>query len=76
MAAENIRLIVLAHTKFGENALALQTLSEAYGRRSFLVPVKALPEDVQDSMEAGMNEHLVKPFPPAELYRILQKYFA
>ena len=39
MAAENIRLIVLAHTKFGENALALQTLSEAYGRRSFLVRV-------------------------------------
>ena len=37
--------------------------------------VKALPEDVQASMEAGMNEHLVKPFPPAELYRILQKYF-
>ena len=39
MASENIRLIVLAHTKFGENALALQTLSEVYGRRSFLVRV-------------------------------------
>lgn len=39
MAAENIRFIVLAYTKFGENALALQTLSEVYGRRSFLVRV-------------------------------------
>ena len=38
-AADNIRLIVLGYTKFGENALALQTLSEEYGRRSFLVRV-------------------------------------
>lgn len=30
-------LIVLSHTKFGENALVLHTLSREFGRRSFLV---------------------------------------
>ena len=30
-------LIVLNHTKFGENSVVLHTLSRAYGRRSFLV---------------------------------------
>lgn len=39
MATESVRLLVLAHTAFGENKLALHTLSEAYGRRSFLVRV-------------------------------------
>ena len=32
-------LIVLSHTKFGENAVVLHTLSRAWGRRSFLVRV-------------------------------------
>jgi len=39
MATESVRLLVLAHTPFGENKLALHTLSESYGRRSFLVRV-------------------------------------
>ena len=39
MATESVRLLVLAHTAFGENKLALHTLSEAYGPRSFLVHV-------------------------------------
>lgn len=41
MTGTSIRLIVLGYTKFGENALALHTLSDAYGRRSFLVRVGA-----------------------------------
>lgn len=32
-------LIVLNHTKFGENSIVLHTLSEEYGRRGFLVKV-------------------------------------
>lgn len=32
-------LIVLNHTKFGENSIVLHTLSEEYGRRGFLVRV-------------------------------------
>ena len=39
MSVTNIRLIVLAHTKFGEKTLALHTLSDEYGSRSFLVRV-------------------------------------
>lgn len=34
-----VRLIVLSHTKFGENSIVLHTLSEQFGRRSFLVRV-------------------------------------
>ena len=33
------QLIVLNHTKFGENSIVIHTLSQAYGRRSFLVRV-------------------------------------
>lgn len=33
----NTRLIILHTTKFGENSLVIHTLSEEYGRRSFLV---------------------------------------
>lgn len=33
----SIELIVLNHTKFGENSIVLHTLSREYGRRSFLV---------------------------------------
>ncbi|MBQ6761313.1 MAG: recombination protein O N-terminal domain-containing protein [Bacteroidales bacterium] len=36
---ENIEAIVLGHTKFGENSVVVHTLSEAYGRRGFLVCV-------------------------------------
>ncbi len=36
---ENIEAIVLGHTKFGENSVVVHTLSEAYGRRGFLVRV-------------------------------------
>ena len=36
---ENIEAIVLGHTKFGENSAVVHTLSEAYGRRGFLVHV-------------------------------------
>lgn len=32
-------LIILNHTKFGENSIVLHTLSEEYGRRGFLVRV-------------------------------------
>lgn len=38
-ASNSVRLLVLGHTKFGENSLAVHTLSEAYGRRSFLVRI-------------------------------------
>lgn len=34
-----VRLIVLGHTKFRDNSIVLHTLSETYGRRSFLVRV-------------------------------------
>ena len=33
----------------------------------------AYDEDIQQSMEAGMNAHLVKPVEPNELYRAVQK---
>ena len=33
----------------------------------------AYDEDIQQSMEAGMNAHLVKPVEPSELYRAVQK---
>ena len=36
---ENIEAIVLGYTKFGENSVVVHTLSEAYGRRGFLVRV-------------------------------------
>ncbi|MCQ2120008.1 MAG: recombination protein O N-terminal domain-containing protein [Bacteroidales bacterium] len=36
---QTAELIVLAHTRFGENSIVLHTLSEEYGRRSFLVRV-------------------------------------
>lgn len=32
-----IELIILNHTKFGENSIVLHTLSEEYGRRGFLL---------------------------------------
>lgn len=35
----SVRLIVLSHTKFGESSVVLHTLSEQFGRRSFLVRV-------------------------------------
>ena len=35
----NIELIVLNYTKFGENSIALHTLSREYGRRSFMVRI-------------------------------------
>lgn len=35
----DIELIVLNHTKFKDNAIVLHTLSEPYGRRSFLVRI-------------------------------------
>ena len=36
---ESIEAIVLGYTKFGENSVVVHTLSEAYGRRGFLVHV-------------------------------------
>ena len=36
---ENIEAIVLGYTKFGENSVVVHTLSEAYGRRGFLVRI-------------------------------------
>lgn len=36
---ESIEAIVLGHTKFGENSIVVHTLSQAYGRRGFLVHV-------------------------------------
>lgn len=33
----------------------------------------AYDEDIQQSMEAGMNAHLVKPVEPSELYRAVQR---
>lgn len=31
-------------------------------------------EDIQDSLDAGMNAHLAKPIEPAELYEVIGKY--
>ena len=36
---ESIEAIVLGHTKFGENSVMVHTLSQAYGRRGFLVRI-------------------------------------
>ncbi|MBQ9192239.1 MAG: DNA repair protein RecO C-terminal domain-containing protein [Bacteroidales bacterium] len=36
---ESIEAVVLGYTKFGENSVVVHTLSEAYGRRGFLVHV-------------------------------------
>lgn len=34
----------------------------------------AYAEDVQKSLEAGMNEHLAKPVEPAKMYETIAKY--
>ena len=34
-----VRLIILNHTRFGENSIVVHTLSREYGRRSFLVRI-------------------------------------
>lgn len=34
-----VRLIILNHTRFGENSIVVHTLSSEYGRRSFLVRI-------------------------------------
>ncbi|MEF9880749.1 MAG: response regulator, partial [Clostridia bacterium] len=34
----------------------------------------AFTEDIQLSMEAGMNDHLTKPIEPAQLYAALAQY--
>ena len=54
-------LIILNHTKFGENSIVLHTLSEEYGRRGFLVRVSPrtamamfLPLNI---LEAEVNEN-------------------
>lgn len=55
-------LIILNHTKFGENSIVLHTLSEEYGRRGFLVRVSPrtamamfLPLNI---LEAEVTENL------------------
>ena len=34
----------------------------------------AYEEDIRVSLDAGMNEHLTKPFTPNELYRVMAKF--
>lgn len=34
----------------------------------------AFEEDIRQSREAGMNEHLSKPIEPEQLYRTLMRY--
>ena len=34
----------------------------------------AFEEDIRRSYEAGMNNHLAKPFGPLDMYRVLAKY--
>ena len=36
--------------------------------------VNAFRETVQESIDAGMNEHIVKPIDPDTFYQILMKY--
>ena len=36
---EKAELIVIGHTKVGENSIVLHTISREYGRRGFLVKV-------------------------------------
>ena len=47
--------------------------SDARTIPSRAMTANAYEEDIQKSMEAGMNAHLVKPVEPSELYRAVQK---
>ena len=65
---ENIEAIVLGYTKFGENSVVVHTLSEAYGRRGFLVRIgkKAgmallLPMNILEMGERPPERHPEQP---------------
>lgn len=62
---DTIEIIVLHHTKFGENSIVLHTLSREYGRRSFLIrnagkraslflPLNILEADVTESTKSKL----------------------
>lgn len=66
-ASQDIEFIVIATTKVGENSLVLHTLSEDYGRRSFIVRVGKsnslyLPLNI---IEAHVQEN-----PKSDLWRL------
>lgn len=64
--SNNTELIVLNHTKFGENSIVVHTLSRAYGRRGFLVragkkgsmslylPLNILEADIHENPKASL----------------------
>ena len=47
--------------------------SDAKTIQIMAMTANAYEEDIQQSMEAGMNAHLVKPVEPSELYRAVQR---
>lgn len=64
--SNSTELIVLNHTKFGENSIVVHTLSRAYGRRGFLVragkkgsmslflPLNILEADIHENPKANL----------------------
>lgn len=58
---------------------AARTIRELSVPRAKTVPILAMTasafeEDIRNSLEAGMNEHLSKPINPRSLYEIVEKY--
>ena len=59
-----------------ECARAIRALSEEYYRRLPIIAVSAnaFEDDVRNSLQAGMNAHLAKPYRPEDLLRQLQTW--
>ncbi|MBR2765402.1 MAG: response regulator [Blautia sp.] len=58
-----------------EAARRIRSLSLASARKVPIVAltVNAFEEDIEMSLDAGMNEHLIKPIEPAQLYHVLEE---
>ena len=62
-----------------DGLLAARAIRESEIDGSLEVPIiamtaSAFEEDIRRSYEAGMNNHLAKPFGPLDMYRVLAKY--
>lgn len=59
-----------------EATKAIRALSREDAKKVPIIAMtaNAYAEDVQKSLEAGMNEHLAKPVEPAKMYETIAKY--
>ena len=56
-------------------ARRIRSLSLASARKVPIIAltVNAFEEDIERSLDAGMNEHLIKPIEPSQLYHVLEE---